>query len=252
MNNIKIIYIFLIGLFIYLIINENFSKYKKNLENWRDLPFIGNKDTQTYTKTNTQNYSRQNLPIYYPISSPLEDTYFNYLNSISSPKLSFFRNILRNVEIHINQDLKPIIFNYAERPIDIKQSNAKQINILALTVINLINKLGGSMLNVEYISTQNEIHEETEQQSKINFDLKLKLNYSDSEQMGKIVQADIIYLQPEFIFERDYLLAEDQFFKLNQQNKFKSYLSKLIIIGAEHNGFLGGRNNIKKSYSKKN
>jgi hypothetical protein len=47
-----------------------------NIETWRDLPFIGNKDIQTYHR-NPQNVSRKNLPIYYPISSPLEDNYFN-------------------------------------------------------------------------------------------------------------------------------------------------------------------------------
>ncbi len=91
------------------------------VEKWRDMPFIGNKDLTTYNKINTESYSRKNLPVYYPISSPLEDNYFNNINSITSPKLSYFRTILRQVYLYINQSIEPIIFNYVNRPIEQKK-----------------------------------------------------------------------------------------------------------------------------------
>ena len=211
------------------------------------MPFIGNKDVVTYHRA-PQNVSRKSLPIYYPISSPLEDNYFNYLSSISSPKLSMLRNIMRSVEVYTNQGIAPIIFNYAERPIEQKQININRINILAKTVLDLINKFAGSTLRVELIKTLNEIHEETELQSKINFDMKIKLFYYDAEKLGKTSKPeyDILYIQPEFIFEKKFnLLPEDDFFNKNKlTNKkidFRVFLSKLMVIGSEHMGFLGGR-----------
>lgn len=244
--NITLLVIILI-IFIAYIYKDN-NQYTK--ENWRDLPFIGNKDTITYHNPNTQNYSRKNLPIYYPISSPLEDSYDNYLNSISSPKLSLLRNILRKVEIYTNQETKPIIFNYAERPIEIKNPNKTHIKVLANTVINLINQFADPILHVEFMKTLNEIHEETDVQSRIGFDLKVKLYYADSEKMGKdLPKYDIIYIQPEFIFEKFYkVLPEDQFFVSNQKTDFRAFLSKLIIIGSENLGFLGGRFGNRKHY----
>lgn len=244
--NITWLIIILIIFVVYVYIDDN----QNVKENWRDLPFIGNKDTITYHVPNTQNYSRKNLPIYYPISSPLEDSYDNYLNSISSPKLSLLRNILRKVEIYTNQDTKPIIFNYAERPIEIKNPDKKRIKVLADTVINLINQFADPILHVEFIKTLNEIHEETDVQSRIGFDLKMKLYYADSEKMGKdLPKYDIIYIQPEFIFEKFYkVLPEDQFFVSNQKTDFRAFLSKLIIIGSENLGFLGGRFGDRKRY----
>lgn len=225
---------------------NHINKNKNNIEEWRDLPY-GNKDIVTYHRQNDQNISRKNLPIYYPISSPLEDNYFNYLNSVSSPKLSLLRNILRSVEVYTNQGLQPIIFNYAERPIDVKKIDFAKINTLAKTVVDLINKFAGSTLRVEIAGTQNEVHEETEEQSKINFDMKIKLFYFDVEKLGKSSNSEyeILYIQPEFIFEKKFnILAEDQFFLHKNKNKkvdFKVFLSKLIIVGSEHLGFLGGR-----------
>jgi hypothetical protein len=172
----------------------------------------------------------------------LEDTYFNYLNSISSPKLSTFRNVLRKVEIFTNQGQKPIIFNYSEQPINIIKTDQNRIHTLANTICILINQNAKSLLQVKFIETSNEIHEETEEQSRINFDLKLELLYSDSEKMGKIQQPDIIIIQSEFIFEKKYsVLPEDNFFNDHKKIEFRAFLSKLIIIGAEHMGFLGGR-----------
>jgi hypothetical protein len=223
------------------------QQIKKQIEQWRDLPYIGNKDNITYHRTNLQNISRKNLPIYYPISSPLEDNYFNYLNSISSPKLSLFRNVLRQVEVYTNQQKAPIIFNYAERPVEIKKIDMGRIKVLAQTVIDLINKFASPIIRIEYVKTLNELHEETDEQSKINFDLKINLFYTDSENLGKPIKTDTMYIQPEFIFDKSYpVLVEDQFFKPNKP-EFKMYLSKLIIVGSEHLGFLGGRYGVKKS-----
>jgi len=220
------------------------GEFVKVNEGWRDLPYIGNKDVITYHRQNPLNVSRKSLPIYYPISSPLEDNYYNYLNSVSSPKLSMLRNLLRSVEVYTNQGSQPIIFNYAERPIEIKKINYERINTLASTVIGLINKFAGSTLRVELIKTLNEIHEETENQSRINFDIKIKLFYLDLEKLGKTSKPeyDILYIQPEFIFEKKYnMLPEDQFFRKDQKVDFKAFLSKLMIVGSEHMGFLGGR-----------
>jgi hypothetical protein len=216
----------------------------KNLEEWRDLPYVGNKDVVTYHRA-PQNVSRKSLPIYYPISSPLEDNYFNYANSISSPKLSMLRTLLRSVEVYTNQGIQPIIFNYAERPVEQKKIDINRINVLAKNVVDLINQFAGATLNVELISTLNELHEETELQSKINFDMKIKLFYYDTEKLGKTAKPeyDILYIQPEFIFEKTFnLLVEDQFFKNKPKKQdFKMFLSKLIVVGSEHMGFLGGR-----------
>ena len=278
MSNNKLIFFFIIFIIIYLVKNPSKLNYimnmiehytntkkrnnvespdptgefdkkekesEKKIEQWRDLPFIGNKDVVTYHRA-PQNVSRKSLPIYYPISSPLEDNYFNYLGSISSPKLSMLRNILRSVEVYTNQGTQPIIFNYAERPVEQKQININRINILAKNVLELINKFAGSTLRVELVKTLNEIHEETELQSKINFDMKIKLFYYDAEKLGKTSKPeyDILYIQPEFIFEKKFnVLPEDDFFKKNPNKKvdFKMFLSKLIVVGSEHMGFLGGR-----------
>lgn len=263
-------YLFIIIVIIYLINSKIIDKFsieqgppdgelveKKNgtnttintLENWRDLPFIGNKDIVTYNRVNPQNYSRKNLPIYYPISSPLEDTYFNYLNSVSSPKLSLFRSILRKVELETNENKKPIIFNYAERPVEIKKIDKNTIKTLSKTVVDLINKFGKPIMKVAEVKTLNEVHEETDQQSRIGFDIKLKLYYENSENLGKPLKQkyDILFIQPEFIFEKTYnVLPEDQFFKKDKKQDFSAYLSKLIVVGSEHLGFLGGRYSNKK------
>lgn len=214
------------------------------VEKWRDLPFVGTSTNGTYhmQDSNSTNISRKNLPIYYPISSPMEDTYFNYLNSVTSPKLSMLRNIMRKVELYTNQGIKPIIFNNAERPIEIKSNNLKRIQVLANIIIELINEFGKSSLQVKQLDIQNPIHEETDEQSRIEFDVKLQLLYSNSEHMGKISKPDIVIIQSEFIFEKNYsILPEDDFFIDNKKIEFRAYLSKLIVVGSEHVGFLGGR-----------
>lgn len=223
-----------------------------NVETWKDLAFVGTNTNANYHQQYQSNISRKNLPIYYPISSPLDDSYFNYLNSISSPKLSTFRNVLRKVEIFTNQGQKTIIFNYAEQPTNIIKIDPIRIRTLANTICNLINQNAKSLLQVKFIETSNEIHEETEEQSRINFDLKLELSYADSEKLGFLQQPDIILIQSEFIFDKIYcVLPEDNFFNDNKKIEFKAYLSKLIVIGAEHMGFLGGRFDKKFPYSKK-
>ena len=217
------------------------------------MPYIGNKDLTTYNRLNTEPYSRKNLQVYYPISSPLEDNYFNNINSITSPKLSSFRTILRQVYLLINQDIQPFIFNYANRPIEQKQIDKNRIDTLANMITNSINRLGDPLLKVKLINTQNEIHEETEEQSRINFDIKLELLYADSENLGKNVKPDILYIQSDFVFEKidkisDFDLKKT---KINKE-KFKIYLSKLIVVCAEHNGFIGGRYKEKKIHSNRN
>ena len=221
------------------------------VEKWRDMPFIGNKDLTTYNKINTDTYSRKNLPVYYPISSPLEDNYFNNINSITSPKLSFFRTILRQVYLYINQSIEPLIFNYVDRPIEQKKIDPKRIKTLSDMIISLINKFGDPIISVDQIQTLNEIHEETEEQSRIIFDIKLKYKYADSDNKSR---PEILYIQPEFIFEKtNKILDEDQFFKnITTKTDFKIFLTKLIIIGAEHNGFIGGRYKENKIHANRN
>jgi len=226
-------------------ISSNSYKNKDNIETWRDLAV--NNVNANYHQQNPLYVSRTNLPIYYPISSPMHDTYFNHLNSISSPKLSTLRTILRKVEIVTNQGQKPIIYNQADRPSSSIKIDNVRIQTLANTICNLINQSAKSLLKVKYMETLNELHEETDEQSKINFDLKLELIYPDSENLGKSLQPDIIFIQSEFIFEKIYnALPEDKFFSENKLPedktiKFKAYLSKLFIIGSEHMGFLAGR-----------
>lgn len=237
MLSYQIILIFIIIIVIYLLNTK---------EEWRDLGFGGNKEPATYQRLDRKKFSRKDLPIYYPISTPLEDKYFNYLNSISSPKLSMLRNVLNQVLVSSNQDIEPLVFNYAERPVEVKKFNKNTINILANTIIDLINKFGDPILKVKFVSTLNELHEETDEQSRIVFDLKVELNYNDSEELGRKIKPYYIYIQPEFVFEKKYkLLEEDQFFTKNKKIEYKSYLSKLILVGSENVGFLGGR------YSKK-
>jgi len=233
---INIILIFIIFYFVFNI------KYDcKFIEKWRDLPYIGNKDMVTYNNINTRLYSRKNLPVYYPISSPLEDN-FNNINSITSPKLSMFRSVLRQVYLSTNQSIEPIVFNYTNRPIEHKKIESNRINSLASLIINSINKFGYPILQVKLIKTLNEVHEETEEQSRIKFDIKLELIYKDSENLGRDVKNDILYIQQEFIFEKiNKTLDEDTFFDKLKKVDFRIYLSQLLVIGAEHNGFLSGR-----------
>ena len=149
------------------------------------------------------------------------------------------RNVLNKVIVSSNQDIEPLIFNYAERPIEIKKHNSKTINTLTNTIIDLINK--SQNIKVKYNSTLNELHEETDQQSRIVFDFKVEVFYTDSEELGKKLKPYYIYIQPEFVFEKKYISDEDQFFSKNNKIEYKSYLSKLILVGSDSFGFLGGR-----------
>ncbi len=118
-------------------------------------------------------------------------------------------------------------------------------------IISLINKFGDPIISVDQIQTLNEIHEETEEQSRIIFDIKLKYKYADLDNKSK---PEILYIQPEFIFEKtNKILDEDQFFKnITTKTDFKIFLTKLIIIGAEHNGFIGGRYKENKIHANRN
>ena len=259
----KLILIIIIILLLCYICNKpvrNRIKYNKdnNIENYRDLPFIGNKDLTTYNRLNTEAYSRKNLPVYYPISSPLEDNYFNHINSITSPKLSMFRNVLNQVYLFTNQSVQPMTFNYTDRPIEQTTVDKQKVMQLANMIIDLINKFGDPLLKVKFIQTENEVTEQTEEQSRINFDIKLELNYADSENLGRNPQPDIMYIQIEYVFEKVY---NDQFYSNNPQAPnqaprpkidFKTYLLKLIVIGAAHDGFIGGRYKENKIHANKN
>jgi hypothetical protein len=170
--------------------------------------FSGNRNPTTYQKLSNQIYQiylRNNVPIYYPISTPLEDIYLNHLNSLLLPKLSILRNVLNNIIVLINQDIEPLIFNYAKIPIKIKKHNSKTINTLTNTIIDLINK--SQNIKVKYNSTLNELHEETDQQIKIVFDIKVEVFHTDSEELEKL-KPYYIYIQPEFVFEKKYISDE--------------------------------------------
>ncbi len=237
---IKLILILIITLLLLHIITK-----ETPIEKWRDLPFIGNKDLITYNRINTTNYSRKNLPVYYPISSPLEDNYYNNINSITSPKLSMLRNVLNQVYLFTNQSVEPIRFNFVNIPIEQSKVDPILIKRMANIIIDLINKFGDPLLKVKLIKTNNEISEQTSEQSRLNFDIELELEYADSQNLGRDVKSDTIYIQVEYVFEKIY---DDQFYSNNplQTNtntkiNFKTYLLKLIVIGAAHDGFIGGR-----------
>jgi len=244
---------------IYKTINK-YSRVEKPepdfFEGWRDMQFIGNKDLTTYNRINTNAYSRKNLPVYYPISSPLEDNYFNNINSITSPKLSMFRNVLRQVYLSVNQSVQPITFNIVNRPIENKKIDKKRIEALSTMIVKLVNKLGEPILKVKQISTENELHEQTEEQSRIVFDIKLELSYVDSEDLGREIKPDILIVQADYVFEKtNKTFDEDQFFVKGLSNKkvdFRAFLSQLIVIGAEHNGFIGGRYKENKMHTNRN
>jgi hypothetical protein len=226
--------------------NKNIDNYKnvespsgpdfvEGMEGWRDLPFIGNKDLVNYNRLNTVNYSRRNLPVYYPINSNIED---NYFNNITSPKLSLLRTVLRQVYLLVNQNTQPIVYNNTNRPVQYKTVNKNYIKTLSDTIIKSINNFGEPMLKVKLLQTLNELHEETEEQSRINFDMALELNYTDVYSK----KPDTIFVQAEFIFEKsNKILDELQFFnKTDKKIDFKTHLSKLLVIGASNDGFLRG------------
>lgn len=237
MLNIQIILIIFLGILLLKQYNIFSSPLVlvKHIESWRDMPFIGTKDIIKY---------HQNLPIYYPISSPLNNNYHDYLNSITSPKLSFLRSIMRRTQLHLNQGSPLIIFNQMDIPINLLPPNKQKNLVLANTIINTINEFGKPLLKIHIETLMNEINEETETQSKICFDIKIKLYYADSEKLGKPLTFDILFIRSEFIFEKTYKkLIEDQFFSKKHIYNFKVFLSKLIILGAENMGVLPGRNN---------
>jgi len=258
----NIILILIIFCLIYYINKTNTESYYNIekpdpdfVEQWKDLPFNGLKDITTYNNINTASYSRKNLPIYYPISSPLENNYSDNINLTSSAKLSLFRNILRQVYLLINQSTNPIIFNYVNRPIEQKTIDPIKIKTLSNMIISLINKFGNPIIMVKFINTQNEIHEETTEQSRIIFDTKLNLSYTDSENLGKKIKPDLLVIQSEFIFEKiNKISDEDQFFNKSKitDSDFKIYLSKIIVIGSEHDGFLSGRYQENKIHTNRN
>lgn len=236
MNN-KVLIILIIVFIVVLIL-----LHSTDIEHWRDLSFIGSKDIQHYTHPHKKyNFSRKNLPMYYPIGTPLDDEYNTYINSLTSPKLSYLRMILLKVQTLTNQDKPPIIFNYSERPVIINKIDIAKFNVLADTIIQLINSNAKPLMNVEKITIENPIHESTDTQSRMIFNLKLKMFYNDINTLSSKNKYDIIFIQPEFIFE-NISNEEANFFKTYSDQKidFKTYLSKIIVIGSENMGFLPG------------
>lgn len=244
MKNLILILIIIYLLFCFYK-NKNIDNYENVespsgpdfIEKWRDLPFIGNKDLVNYNRLNTVNFSRKNLPVYYPINSNIED---NYFNNITSPKLSLLRTVLRQVFLLINQNNQPIIYNNTNRPVEYKKIDSNRIKTLSEMLIKSINKFGDPILKVKLVKTLNELHEETEEQSRINFDMGIELFYTDVNSNNK--KQDIIFIQAEFIFEKsNKILDELQFFnKTDNKIDFKANLSKLMVIGASSNGFQKG------------
>ena len=240
----KTLIIIIIIICLFYCINYNKIDNYKNVdspssdffEGWRDLPFIGNKDLVNYNNLNTVNYSRKNLPVYYSINSNMED---NYFNNITSPKLSLLKTVLRQVYILINQDIQPIIYNNTNRPVEYKKIDKIKIKTLSEMIVKNINNFGDPILKIKLIKTLNELHEETEEQSRINFDMEIEMYYTDATK----TKPDILVIQAEFIFEKsNKILDEIQFFNKSQQKiDFKTNLSKLIVIGASNNGFLKGK-----------
>ena len=267
------LYLFLIffGYVLFNLTNSNLTN--SNLTNSNSMVLISPNFTEYMDQSfNPLNISKKNLPIYYSINLPFEDNLFNSFNSfnnfnnfnnISLKNLSLFKNILRKVELYTNKSKPPTIFNYVERPVKINKINMANIKILAHTVINLINKFANPTIQIKYVSTSNESYEETDKESKINFDLKINFFYSNSEKTSKISKSSKIfkssktstmstmYIQPEFIFnnlnqESINKLFSNSSTKTFTNNNLNKYLSKIIIVGSKSIGFLGGRNDNKK------
>jgi hypothetical protein len=205
------ILIFIIISIIFLNIISIIFFATNNKEELRYFNFSGNRNQTTYQKLSNQIYSRNNVPIYYLISTLLEDIYLNNLNSLSSRKLYILKNVLDKVIVSNNQDIEPLIFDYVKRPIEIKKHNSKTINTLTDTIIDLINKYGYPIIKVKYNSILNELHEETDKQIRIVFDIKVEVFHTDSEELEKL-KSYYIYIQPEYIFEKKYISDKYQFY----------------------------------------
>jgi hypothetical protein len=199
----------------------------KIIENWLELPYVGNKYINNYVLNNN-----------YPINLPSDTKYFN---NIDNYKLSILKNTLNKILLESNNN-KNIIFNVANQPVENIDIDNNKIKILTNLIIKLIN----NNIKIELIETLNINHKETDKQSKIYFIIKIKYYYDDYSKFYKKLNFDIIYIECEFIFEKNYdILPEEQFFNKNIIANYSTFISKLYIVGDENYGFLTGRTNNK-------
>lgn len=223
LNDENILKGILFCLVIYLIFKLEF---KNIVEKWRDLPFICYHNIKTH---NIQSDPRNQI---YPISLSIDE---KEKESKYDSLFSALMNSITKIKQYINQNKKPIVFNYAERPIILKKINNQRIKVLVDMIIDLLNQFSVNF-TVKYIGTSDEKHEETDNeiQSRISFNSKIMILYNGLEKTVDIYS--------EFIFEKiSDLLPEDQFFK-DKQNKtdFIIYMSKMDVLNVEVYDYLAG------------
>ena len=226
-NDENILKVILFCLVIYLIFKLEFKLNFKNIvEKWRDLPFIGYHNIKTHKiKSNPEN---QIYPISLSIDEKEKESKYDSL-------FSALMNSITKIKQYVNQNKKPIVFNYAERPIILKKINNQRIKVLVDMIIDLLNQFSVNF-TVKYIGTSDEKHEETDNeiQSRISFNSKIMILYNGLEKTVDIYS--------EFIFEKiSDLLPEEQFFK-DKQNKtdFILYMSKMDVLNVEVYDYLAG------------
>jgi hypothetical protein len=214
----------LLKIFLLLIILLYFLK-NNNIENWLELPYIGNKYINKYMSNN--NYS---------IDLPYNTSYFN---NIDNYKLSILKNTLYKILLESNND-KNIIFNIANQPVQNIDIDNNKIKTLSELIIKLIN----NNIKIELIDILNTIHKETDKQSQIYFIIKIKYFFDDYSKFYKKLNYDIIYIECEFIFEKNYdILPEDQFFNKNIISNYSTFISKLQLVGDNTYSLTGRTNN---------
>lgn len=226
-NDENILKVILFCLVIYLIFKLEFKLNFKNIvEKWRDLPFIGYHNIKTHKiKSNPEN---QIYPISLSIDEKEKESKYDSL-------FSALMNSITKIKQYVNQNKKPIVFNYAERPIILKKINNQRIKVLVDMIIDFLNQFSVNF-TVKYIGTSDEKHEETDNeiQSRISFNSKIMILYNGLEKTVDIYS--------EFIFEKiSDLLPEEQFFK-DKQNKtdFILYMSKMDVLNVEVYDYLAG------------
>lgn len=216
LNNENILKTILFCLVLYLIFKLEF---KNIVERWRDLPFIGYHNVKTH---NIQSDPKKRI---YPISLSIDD---KEKESKYDSLFSALMNTITKIKLYVNQNKRPIVFNYAERPITLKKIDNQRIKVLVDMIIDLLNQYSVNF-KVKYVGTSDEKHEETENenQSRISFNTKIRISYNGLDK--------IINIHSEFIFEKVLdLLPEEQFF-INKQNKtdFILYMSKLDVLNSD-------------------
>ena len=211
----------ILGLLILLL----FLLKNRNIENWLELPYVGNKYINNYVLNNN-----------YPIDLPSDTKYFN---NIDNYKLSILKNTLNKILLESNND-KNIIFNIANQPVQNIDIDNNKIKTLSELIIKLMN----NNIKIELIDTLNINHKETDKQSQIYFIIKIKYFFDDYSKFYKKLNYDIIYIECEFIFEKNYdILPEDQFFNKNIISNYSTFISKLQLVGDNTYSLTGRTNN---------